>query len=133
MQSANVTAGNNGKATEYNNLRNDIVLGDKIIGTDTDGSTVTFDLSVATKGNIRQVTLGGNRTLAVTNAVAGQVFIIQLIQDGTGSRTVTWFAGISWGGGSAPTLTTTLNKTDCFGFICTGTNTYQGYILGMNI
>jgi len=132
MKSSDVTAGTNGTATQYNNLREDVVLALKTLGTETDGATVTFDLSDKTKGNIRSVTLGGNRTLAVSNATIGQVFIIKLIQ-GTGGQTVTWFSGIKWGGGSAPTLTTTATKTDSFGFICTDTNVYEGYILGMNI
>jgi len=100
------------------------------IVTATDGATVTFNLSL---GNIQQVTLGGNRTLAVSNVSVGQCFILNLIQDATGGRTVTWFAGISWAGGSAPTLTTTANKRDSFGFICTAANTYLGYIVGLNL
>lgn len=98
--------------------------------TATDGATVTFDLS---QGNLQKVTLGGNRTLALSNVSTGQCFIIKLVQDGTGSRTVTWWSGISWAGGSAPTLTTTANKADVFGFICTGTNTYDGFIVGLNL
>lgn len=95
-----------------------------------DGATVTFDLSVA---NIHTVTLGGNRTLALSNATTGQCFVLRLLQDGTGSRTVTWFTTIKWAGGSAPTLTTTASKADTFGFICTSSNNYDGYVIGQNI
>lgn len=98
--------------------------------TASDGSTVTFDLA---NGRNQIVTLGGNRTLALSNVTTGWTFVLNLKQDGTGSRTVTWFSGISWASGSAPTLTTTINKTDTFGFICTGTNTYMGYVIGQNI
>ncbi len=98
--------------------------------TATDGATVTFNLASGTK---QKVTLGGNRTLALSNVSTGHVFILKLIQDGAGSRTVTWFSTISWAGGSAPTLTTTLNKADVFGFIQTGTNTYDGFVIGQNI
>lgn len=97
--------------------------------TDTDGATVTFDKNVS---DWHTVTLGGNRTLAVSNMATGDRIVINLKQDATGSRTVTWFSGISWFGGSAPTLTTTANKTDSFGFLCTAANTYLGYILGQN-
>ena len=96
----------------------------------TDASTVTFDLNVA---NTHTVTLGDNRTLAISNETAGQKFIINLVQDGTGSRTVTWFSTIKWAGGSAPTLTTTANKADSFGFLCTGTDAYYGFVIGQNI
>ena len=96
----------------------------------TDGATVTFNLAVANK---HTVTLGGNRTLALSNPQTGQTFLIRLLQDGTGSRTVTWFSGISWAGGTAPTLTTTANKADIFGFLCTGSGAYSGFVIGQNI
>ncbi len=98
--------------------------------TDTDGATVTFDLST---GLWHKVVLGGNRTLALSNVVAGMKFVLKLVQDGTGTRTVTWFSTISWAGGSAPTLTTTLNKSDVFGFVATAANTFEGFVVGQNI
>lgn len=131
--SSDVTAGTNGTATQYNNLRKDVVLGLAVQGTETDGATITFDLSDKTKGKVRSVTLGGNRTLAVSNGTVGQTFIIRLIQDGTGSRTVTWFSTIKWPDGTAPTLTTTANKIDVFGFLITSAGNYDGYILGQNL
>lgn len=77
--------------------------------------------------------MGGNRTLALSNASTGQCFVIRLTQDGTGSRTVTWFSTIKWPSGVAPTLTTTASKIDVFGFICTGSGTYDGFIVGQNL
>lgn len=100
------------------------------IATATDGGTVTFDL---TAGNIQQVTLGGNRVLALSGEQVGQPFAIRLVQDGTGTRTVTWFSTIKWPGGNAPTLTTTAAKTDVLGFIVTTSGNYDGYIIGMNL
>lgn len=98
--------------------------------TDTDGATITFDKNA---GDFHRVVLWGNRTLALSNMAAGDKIVIDLIQDGTGSRTVTWFTTIKWVWGSAPTLTTTINKIDTFGFICTSAGNYQGYIIGQNI
>ena len=105
---------------------------DSAYQTATDGATVTFDLG---NGGYRKhkVTLGGARTLAISNGIVGQVFIIDLIQDGTGSRTVTWFSTIKWAGGTVPTLTTTANKIDSFGFIVTSAGNYQGYVIGQNL
>jgi hypothetical protein len=100
------------------------------IVTATDGATVTFDLST---GHIQQVTLGANRILAISNEQAGSAFALKIIQDGTGSRTVNWFSTINWVNGTAPTLTTTLNKADWFGFICTAADTYDGFIIGQNL
>lgn len=100
------------------------------ITSDSDGATVTFNLATS---NIHTVTLGGNRTLALSNAAVGQCFIVRLVQDGTGSRTVTWFTTIKWAGGVAPTLTTTASKADTFGFLCTSSGNYDGYVIGQNI
>jgi len=100
------------------------------ITTDTDGATVTFDMA---SSNFHKVTLEGNRTLAVSNTSTGQIFYLRLLQDGTGSRTVTWFATISWAGGSAPTLTTTADKADLFAFVTTGSNTFDGFVVGQAI
>ena len=98
--------------------------------TETDGATVTFDLSAGPK---QLVVLEGNRTLALSNVLTGHSFVLKLTQDGTGSRTVTWFATISWPGGVTPTLTTTASKSDVFGFIQTGSNTYDRFIVGMSL
>tara|TARA_Y100000593_G_scaffold71224_1_gene130780 strand:- start:4570 stop:7359 length:2790 start_codon:yes stop_codon:yes gene_type:complete len=100
------------------------------IKSNTDGVTVTFDLDEA---NTHTVTLGGNRTLALSNASVGQKFIIRLSQDATGSRTVNWFSTINWPGDLEPVLTTSVDKTDVFGFICTATDTYDGFVIGYNL
>lgn len=100
------------------------------ITADSDGATVTFNLATS---NIHSVTLGGNRTLALSNEHVGQCFILRLVQDGTGSRTVTWFSTIKWAGGSAPTLTTTASKTDVLGFIVTSSGNYDGFVVGQNL
>lgn len=95
-----------------------------------DGGTITFDLSAS---NVHTVTLGGNRTLALSNASVGQKFVIRLVQDSTGSRLVTWFSTIKWAQSAAPVLTTTANKIDVFGFIVTSSGNYDGFILGQNL
>lgn len=93
--------------------------------------TATLDLSL---GNQHDITMpAGNITIAISNGTVGQKFIVEITQDGTGSRTVTWFTTIRWADGSAPTLTTTASKRDTFGFIVTGSGTYDGFIIGMNI
>lgn len=94
------------------------------------GSSYNFDLDVS---NHFKITLTGSPvTLTTSNADDGQCFVIHLVQDGSGSRLVNWFAGILWAGGSVPTLTTTGTKTDTFGFIRSGSS-YYGYIVGKNI
>jgi len=71
--------------------------------------------------------------LAVANATAGQFFYIRLLQDGSGSRTVTWFSTITWAGAAAPTLTTTANRADLFAFFAKTSTTFDGFIVGQDI
>ncbi len=101
-----------------------------VIAAPADGATITLDLS--TSDWFAPAALGGNRTLAVSNPTTGQQFSLILLQDGAGSRTVTWFAGILWAGGSAPTLTTTANKRDVFTFKCISSGVYLGFVAGQN-
>lgn len=101
------------------------------LDTMTDGATVTLDLDAAEK--VHSVVLGDNRILAVSNSAIGERFLLRLVQDATGSRTVTWWSTITWPGGSAPTLTTTANKVDVFEFIVTATDTYECILQTQNI
>ena len=85
----------------------------------TDGATITWDSSTAP---VAKVTLGGNRTLsAPTNSVAGQFIALTVIQDGTGSRTLTFNSAYEFTADTAPTLTTTASKADIFVFKYNGT------------
>ena len=80
----------------------------------TDASTVTWN---SLTSPVAKVTLGGNRTIAAaTGAVAGTFASLLVIQDGTGSRTVTWNAAYEFAADTAPTLTTTANLGDLFVF-----------------
>lgn len=70
----------------------------------TDAGTVAVDLSLS---NNFRLTLGGNRALGVpTNAVAGQMGVINVRQDSTGSRLLTYTWPYEFGGGAAPLLST---------------------------
>jgi len=95
------------------------------------GATATLDCAADNRHSITMP--AGNITIALSNITVGQIIIVEITQDGTGSRTVTWFSTIRWAGGSAPTLTTTGSKRDVFGFICTGSGTYDGYVIAFNI
>ena len=80
----------------------------------TDGATI--DWNAATQ-DVCKVTLAGNRTLnAPTNPTTGQFITILIIQDGTGSRTLTFNAIYEFKDDTAPTLTTTASKGDVFVF-----------------
>lgn len=78
-----------------------------------------------TAGNKQKSTLTGNCTFTFTAPPGPTNLVLKLVQDGTGSRTVTWPAAVHWSGGTAPTLTTTANKVDLITFYFDGT-TYFG-------
>jgi hypothetical protein len=79
-----------------------------------DGATIDWDMADEA---VAKVTLGGNRTLnAPTNGSTGQFASLLVIQDGTGSRTLTWNAVYEFKNDIAPTLTTTGGKGDLFTF-----------------
>jgi hypothetical protein len=85
----------------------------------TDGATITWDASVA---QVAKVTLGGARTIsAPTNGATGQFISLLVIQDGTGSRTLTWNSAYEFASDTAPTLTTTASLGDLFTFRYNGT------------
>jgi hypothetical protein len=92
------------------------------ITTVADGANLAIDCS---KGNSFAVTLGGNRTVdAPTNARNGQTVIFKIIQDGTGSRTLTWNATFNWPSGTAPTLSTAASSVDIVSMWFDGSNWY---------
>jgi len=89
----------------------------------TDGATINWDASA---NQVTSVTLGGNRTFAApTNMVDGGAYVLIVVQDGTGSRTITWNSVFKWVGGTAPTLTTANGSRDQFVFVSNGTNMYE--------
>jgi predicted transcriptional regulator len=93
------------------------------------GGTITWD---QTKGATAAVTLTGNTTLSLTNAVTGMYGLIRVTQDATGSRTLTLPAGskVINGGGGVVALTTTAGATDVLSYFYDGTNYY--WTIGYN-
>lgn len=90
-----------------------------------------FDLDTASW--FKRTLDGTNGALSLSNEDTDQIFVVELVQDGVGSQTVTWWSGIIWTGGVEPALTTTASKRDIFGFKCNGGGSYTGFILGTNI
>jgi hypothetical protein len=94
-------------------------------------ATSTFDFAFS---NIHSLTLSNaTTTLAFANPVSGQAVITRLTQDSTAGRRVVFPSTIYWAGGSAPALTSLASKTDVFGFLCTASGFYDGYIVGINL
>ncbi len=96
----------------------------------TDGATISW---AANTQQVATVTIAGNRTMAApTGLVSGAFYALNVIQDATGSRTLTWNSVFKWTGGTAPTLSTAANAKDFFVWRSDGTNLYeQGRSLGV--
>jgi len=71
-------------------------------------------MTLTTTGfNVIRITLAGATTLNFSAGQDGQRIVLELKQDTTGSRIVTWGTGIAWGTDfTSITLTTTISKTD---------------------
>jgi len=84
-------------------------IGFTLQSTTGDGTT-TIDWRL---GNKFKFTFGAqNETFTFIAPTNPCTLMLTLIQDGTGSRTVTWPATVKWPSGTAPTLTTTANARD---------------------
>ena len=105
------------KALTASDIADDLITSAKLNYSETtltDGSSITWDASTQ---DVAKVTLAGNRTLgSASNGTTGQFISLLIIQDGTGSRTLTWNAAYEFASDTAPTLTTTANLGDVFVF-----------------
>jgi len=89
----------------------------------TDGANISVDFNA---GQNFAVQLAGNRTIDnPTNCVPGQTGSIFVIQDGTGSRTLSFGTNYKFPGGTAPTLSTGASACDRIDYITfTSTNVH---------
>ena len=106
-------------------------VGETLATNGTSGAAATVDLE---NGNFHKVTLTANCTFTFSNppatGTAGS-FTLFLVQDGTGSRTVTWPGEVDWSAATAPTLTTTAAAVDVLTFITLdGGTIWNGFVAG---
>ncbi|SFB02602.1 hypothetical protein SAMN04515620_11333 [Collimonas sp. OK607] len=86
----------------------------KRIAAPTWSATITLDWS---SYDVYRITLSGATTFTFTGATDGQNCMLELLQDGAGSRLVTWPATTRFSADlPAPTLTTIASKMDRIGF-----------------
>jgi len=89
-----------------------------------DGNSSTADTIDWSAGHRHKSTLTGNCTYTFIAPSGVCSLVLKVVQDGTGSRTVSWPASVKWGSGTPPTLTTTAGATDIVGLYYDGTNYY---------
>lgn len=79
-----------------------------------DAPTITVN---AAAGNLFRVTLGGNRALGnPAGGTDGQLIRVEVTQDGTGSRLLSYGSAYNLGSAGAPVLSTTPGAMDVLGF-----------------
>ena len=106
-------------------------------GTIEESTTITSSSNAATinlrDGNVFEHDLTENVTYTFSNPAASgraSAFILKVIQDSS-ARTITWPGSVDWASATAPTLTSTNNGVDVFGFLTIdGGTTYYGFTLG---
>jgi hypothetical protein len=92
--------------------------------------TLTVAATINWDGNLgrsAQVTLNqvGHTMAAPTNLIDGETYTLHIIQDGTGSRTITtWNAVFKFAGAVKPVLTTTAAAVDIVSMVARGGNLY---------
>ena len=132
--------------TDSQTLTNKIITSPSIGGTVAGGATYTKptfagSIQVITAmaaqaldgslGNVFTRTLAGSEVFTQSSFSTGQCFLVNVKQGSGTTYTVTWFSGITWitPGATAPTQTPTSNGITAYGFICTGSNTFNGYLV----
>ena len=80
--------------------------------------------------------IGNVTSITINNVPALYLFslTIEIRQGGTGSYTIAWPGTVKWEGGVAPTLTTTVGKTDVVTLVTRdGGTSWLGFVAGKNM
>jgi hypothetical protein len=121
-----ITAAANGSAAQTDTAQTFTAGQRGEITTLTSGSTVTPDFA---DSNNFTLTLGTNVTLAnPSNLTAGQSGSIFLVQDGTGSRTLSFGTYWDFAGGTAPTISTAASSVDRLDYIVRSTTSIHAVV-----
>lgn len=111
---------------------NQIELTDYGITYEDHGNTSTTETIDLENGNVHRIVLDADCTLTFSNPPASGTygeFRLIVIQDGTGSRTITWPASVDWPFGSEVTLSTGANDVDILDFFTLdGGTTWYGLL-----
>jgi hypothetical protein len=99
------------------------------------GTLISSATGAVTLTNVvdTRITLVGNVTLTAPSTTGStSLMYIRIKQDATGGRTVSW-SGVTWPGGSAPTMSSGANKADLYLlYKDAAPGTWLGSVLGQN-
>lgn len=75
-------------------------------------------------GESQSITLTQATTVDFDNHVAGNIYFLRVLQDGTGGWNVTWDSAVKWQDAQAPVLDVRAGAFNSFMFVSDGTNLY---------
>jgi hypothetical protein len=126
---------NSGSISVYCDNNNQLIVNGSLRATATVGFTSEFDNGNSgssytinfNNGQKQRITLtAAPCTLSFTAPTVGVGnFLIKIVQDGGGSKTITWPATVKWPNGTAPTLSTAAGAIDIVSLYYDGTNYYS--------
>ena len=99
----------------------------------TGAQVVALDCAVNNMHIVTGHASGTAITFTVANVTNNQPFIVSILQGAVVSTITAWFATVRWADGTTPTLTATVAKRCVYGFIRTGADLYDGFVVGENI
>jgi hypothetical protein len=126
---------NSGSISVYCDNNNQLIVNGSLRATATVGFTSEYDNGNSgssytinfNNGQKQRITLtAAPCTLSFTAPTVGVGnFLIKIVQDGGGSKTITWPATVKWPNGTAPTLSTAAGAIDIVSLYYDGTNYYS--------
>ena len=102
-----------------------------VAGANALSQTLTYAANTAwdtSLGQIATVTLTANTNFNNPTNLKVGTYVLNIIQDATGSRIATWSSSFKWPAGTAPVLTTTGSRRDIVFFFSDGTNLYGSFL-----
>lgn len=94
----------------------------------------SYEMDVSKGVTAFRLTLSENCTLTITTPPAGaHRVLVEVVQPTSATATVTWPAGVTWAGGTAPTLTAVADAVDVVELVTVDAGvTWRGHTLGLN-
>ncbi len=94
----------------------------------TDAATIVWDASGSSLFKVTLNVAGPSRNMGTPTNLKKGTYILEVIQDASGNRSITWPSAFKWPAGVAPVLSTGNGDKDIFSFYCDGTNMIGSYL-----
>lgn len=101
-----------------------------IVSNGNSGASKTIDLST---GEVQSLTVTADTTLTLSNPTAGGTYLLNLYQDSTGSRTITWPSDVRWTNGGDQLTTSGPGRLDLVTLFYNGTFYAASYAANTNV